>query len=514
MATGDITITIQDGGANTAITVPSANVRVEIGCLLTGISQTAVVNQIISATNPSTIANAFIAGKLCEAAGLVCASGGVVLAIGIPVVTHGTATAVVPTVTNGSAVVLTVDLDATNGAFDDYNVMLKCVTTGTIATSNVQFQISLDAGRTFGPVITLITPAATYTIPNTGITIDFTSAAMNAGDYWRFSTTAPLGDLTGITAAIAALKNSTYALSGWGGMHNVGVCSNSLAGSFQTLLGGSPDGTGGLASGYIYSRIIVDVVDSLNPTAWGGAGQTEAAWMTAIETAFATTNAKRVCAAAGSYNMPSAYANTAAGTPSYRRPLSWALDCREAIIPPQRHAGRVRDGSLGQIVINPSSDPTDGFVYHDERITPGLTTARFAAAKTRVRQQGYFIDQPNLMAPTGSQYTLLPYGNVIDIACSITFQSASEEIDDDLRVNPNGTLLAADRLALQNSINAALQSGMTAQNMISGQTVVVDPNANVEVTSNIPISVSILRNGYVLSETITIGFTDTSAAGG
>lgn len=513
MAGGDVTITINDGGANTAINVPASNVRVKLGCLLTAVGQTAVVNQIIATTNAGALATAFVGGALKEAAGLVVAAGAVVLAIGMPVAADGTATAVVDGAGNTSTSNVTVTLDATNGAWDDFYVLLRIVRGGTVGTAGIQLQISLDAGRTFGPLLALGT-AVTYAIPSTGVTLNFDVGTLVTGDTFRFATTAPMWDASGLNAAIAALQASPYALSGWGGMHAVGVSTSSLAATAQTALGGSPDGTGGLAGDYVWTRMIMDARDAIAPTAWGGAGETEATWLASVTGAFAATSAKRVGVAAGYYNMPSAFPNPAAGTPSYRRPLGWAWDVRQAVIPPQRHAGRVRDGSLGNITINPTTDPTDGFIYHDERITPGFTGARFCAAKTRSRRQGYFIDQPNLMSPTGSTFTLLPFGNVIDVACDITFQSASTEINDDLRLNANGTLYVTDRLALEGQIDSAIQANMTSINMISGQTVTVDPLANVGATSNVPIDVSIQRNGYILSETINIGFAAPSAAGG
>lgn len=508
----DVTITINDGGANTAVNVPASNVRVKIGCLLTGVGQTAVVNQIIATRNPNTLLGAFVGGELAEASALVCLAGGLVLAIGVPVVTLGTATSVVSTVPGGSTSAVTVTLDSTNGAWMASFVRVKITTGGTRGTAGIKFQISLDAGRNFTPDISLGV-ATTYAIPNTGITINFGAGTLVAGDYYSFSTTGPKWNIAGVSAAITALQNSSYALTGWGGMHLVGVAAGTDATSLQGYLGGSPDGAGGLAAGNIYSRIIADARDTIPPTAWGGSGESEATWMTSVQTDFSAVSAKRVCVSAGWYNMPGAFPILST-TFNYRRALGWALDARECAIPAQRHAGRVKDGALGNVVINPTTDPSDGFVYHDERFNPGLTSARFCAAKTRIGKQGFFVDQPNLMAPTGSTFTLLPFGNVIDVACDIAFQTAEEEINDDLRVNQNGTLYVNDALSLQNNILAAINANMTAVSMISGASVVVDQTANVALTGNIPITITITRNGYVLSITINIGFSSPKAAGG
>lgn len=507
---GDVVITIADGGPNTAISLPASSVRVKIGVLLAGAAVAAY--QLVSTRDPVTLQKSFLGGQLMEAAALVTQAGGTVIAMGVPINTPGTATAVVPTVTNGSTTTVTVTLDGTNGAWDQYYAVLKWTKAGTRGTAGVTFQLSLDAGRTFGPNIALGT-AVTYVIPGTGITLNFGAGTMAVGDSYRFSTTAPTWTDASIATALTTLQNSTYALVGWGGIHIVGVSGGSDASTFQGNLGGSPDGTGGLAGGYVYTRAILDTRDLLAPTAWGGSGELESTWMASLQTDFSATSAVRCCASAGYYNMPSAYPNAAGGAPKYRRSLGWALDARECAIPPQRHAGRVKDGPLGAIVVGTSSDPNDGFVYHDERINPGLTGARFCAAKTRVKKQGFFIDQPNLLAPTGSVFTLLPYGNVMDIACDVVFEVGENEIDDDLRDNANGTLYVSDALELQNLFIQGLKDNMTSQGMISDQNAVVDQTANVGANGKVPVKVSVTRNGYVLEMDINIGFTSPDAAG-
>ena len=54
---------------------------------------------------------------------------------------------------------------STVGAFDDYFVVFKTIVGGTRGVAGVLFQVSLDAGRNFGPQIPLGT-AVTYAIPN------------------------------------------------------------------------------------------------------------------------------------------------------------------------------------------------------------------------------------------------------------------------------------------------------------------------------------------------------------
>lgn len=506
---GEVQITVLDGGAS--IVVPQNNVQFVIGFASLG---TATAGQIIATTQPASLQTALGYGALPEASALSVLAGGVVLAIPLAKTATGTAEAVTAGSGNTGTSVVTVTLDATNGAYDDYYVFVKIVTGGTRGTSGWTFQLSLDAGRNFGPVI-LPGTATTYAIPNTGITLAFGVGTFVATDTFKFGTTGPSISTANIQTALNTFQASQYAINGIGSIHIVGS-TLATVGTQQGMSGANATTIDGfmttLANGYVFSRAIISARDSIQPTAYGGAGETDATWTAAIALDYSAVSAKRICACAGYYNMPSAFPNSAAGTPRYRRPLAWALAARQVAIPPQRHAGRVRDGALTQIAVDPSNDPKDGFNYHDERTAPGLDAARFTSATTRFGNPGYFIKNPNLMSPSGSDFTILPRGIVMDVACDIVHESGEEEINDDVRLNPSGTLYINDALTIQNSIQAALDDNMLATSEISGSTVVVDQTANVGATSKVPINIVIRGRGYILEEDITIGFQNGNAA--
>jgi hypothetical protein len=446
MSIPTVTIQVADNGANAAANLPQSTVQVHIGTAIGGTD-----NVPVATSNPATLVSAFTAGPLVESGGLVASQGGVVIAVKIPIVTTGTASSVVPTVTGGSSTTVTVSLDGTYGAYDDYYVMMKCVTGGTVGTAGIQVQFSLDAGRNFGPIIALGT-ATSYAIANTGVTVNFAAGTMVAGDYWRFSTTAPAGNSAGVQAALAALAASQYGVIGWGSMHITAVVSAADVASIQTYLESLT------TSKYIFTRAITTARDAAKPVAWGGSGETESAWISSLSTAFGSTSAKRVCVGAGYYNTPSPYPNATAGAPSYRRPLSWSDAVRRVAVPAQRKGGRVKDGALSTIVVDPANDSLDGFIYHDERINPGLDAARFLSAMTWPKFPGFFVCHENLMAPVGSQFTELVYGNVIDVACQIGYFEGAKLVSDDLRLQKSGALYPADALKIQSSINSALRA--------------------------------------------------------
>lgn len=498
MTIPSVNIIVADNGPNASISLPQEAVQVVIACSVGG---TPLIP--FATTLADRLKSEFVGGPLVQAGGLVCSSGGTVIALPLPIANPGTKSAVEFTGTGASVITATID-DADIGAWDDMFIRFRVVTGGTIGTAGIQFRLSLDAGRNEGPLLNLGT-ALTYAIPETGITLNFAAGDLDAGDIAQLSTVAPSWDSGDVTDALNALAASPFAQEGWGSMHLVGVSSSGNVSTFDTAVDGMRDSE-------IFTRIITSARDALVPTAWGGSGETEAAWMTSIETAFSATNAKRTVVCAGYYNMPSAYRNLAAGTPAYRRSCAWAAAVRRTGIPPQRTTWRVRDGSLRNIAVDPSVDPFDGFVYHDERTTPGLDAARFLSLRTWPKKQGYFVCKDNLMSEAGSQYTILPIGNVIDLACTIGYATAVDEIGDDLRIKPNGRLFPADALSIQNKVQGAEDTGLTNNGYVSSILVALDQSTNVQSTGNIPIAITVTPKGYVQSITETIGVSIPNAA--
>jgi Protein of unknown function (DUF2586)/Ubiquitin-activating enzyme E1 FCCH domain len=583
MPTGNVVLAVVDNGGS-AVTVPSSSVQVKIGPSTNG-----VVNQIVATRSLKTLSDTFGSGPLMEAAGLAVLKGITCICVRIPTVTpgavrgasvktitaasdanplvvtavgHGFQTGDVVTIAgvggnvlaNGTheitkltADTFSIPVDASLGSaytsggtatfagvvaalagtsaptisgtpVDDFYVQIDIVTGGTIGTAGIVFTVSLDAGRVKGPQLNL-GAANSYVIPGTGLTVNFSAGTLVAGDQIRFSTTGPKGDTAGVVAALNAIAASQYAVIGWGGgTHIIGPWASADAQTFQSTLET-------LALGHIYTRAIIDARDAAPPTAWGGTGETEAAWMTAIETDFGSADAKRVCCAAGCWNMPTAFANQAAGLPRYRRPVGWALAVRQGTIPPQRHAGRVRDGGLEQIVVDAANDPNDGFVYHDERNNPGLDNflggaGRFATTVTRPGKPGVYISNPLTLAAVGSDYQLLPRGMVMDLACDIVQQTEVNNINDDVRVNLGkgptdpiyGTIFETDARVIERTAAGALRDQMVATAMISGMTVHIDRTTNILTTSKIKNTIQITGRGFILEEDVFIGYANANAA--
>ena len=506
-----VTITVADNGSSAALTVPQQNVQLVIAPAIGG-----TPNQAYATSSPTALQTQFIGSTMVEAAGLVCQAGNVAVCVTCPIATKGTATAVQATVPGGSTSTITVSVDATYGPWDKYYVWIKCLTGGTIGTTGIIIQTSLDAGRNWGAPITLGTANSLYlgngtlttqVIGGTGVQLNFGAGTLVANDFWKFSTGGPSANAAGIVAALAAFAASQYGVAGVGSIHIVDDVNH--GGSADTDTVSIQNQLQSMTALYEFQRAIVHVRDAATPVAWGGSGETEAAWIAAVALAESGITAPRVAVDGGDYNTPSPFNNPAGGLPAYRRSLAWSHAVRRTQIPLQRRAGRVKDGPLGNILVNPATDPSDGFIYHDERTTPGLNAARIGSAMTWPKKgAGFFMCQEPLLSGNGSQFTELVIGNVLDAACDISYAQGVEEVSDDLVTQANGTLDPTAVQTIQGGLQGALASGMIQTPLVSNVTATVSPTQNVLATSTIPITVVVQPKAYVnsISETISLSY--------
>ena len=206
-------------------------------------------------------------------------------------------------------------------------------------------------------------------------------------------------------------------------------------------------------------------------------------------------------------DLTNPYANAAAGAASYRRPLAWAHAVRRTQIPMQRRAGRVKDGPYSTIAVDPTNDSGDGFIYHDERVNPGLNAARIGSAMTWPKKgAGFFQCQEPLLSAPGSQFVELAIGNVLDVACDIGYAAGVEEVSSKLKVQSNGTLDPIDLNIAQGNIQTALNEGMVQTPLVSAVSATISPTANVAATGTIPITIVVTPDPFANSivETISL----------
>jgi hypothetical protein len=497
---GYATITLVDNGG-AAIVVPNQNVQFVVGT-----SSQGTIGQIVATKSITTLNNTFGWGPLVEAAALATQSGGTVLACRATSATAGVNTAVTHTGTGLS--VMTV----TGALFDTYFVealVMQNATIGTVSPAPL-IQISLDAGRSFSPSINLGV-ALTYLIPGTGMTLNFTTATIVAGDTYTFSTTEPLWNTAGITVAFAALAASPYAQQGFGSVHIPGVSSISAAGTNatdMTTVGGLLEAWA-LQTAPLYSQAIMSFRDANVPTAWGGSGETDVTWSGLVATAAGGVAQKTISGCAAYYNMPSALVNPMGVVPQFRRSISYAVAARTVTsgFTANRSWGRVKFGPMPYILVNPLTMGTDGFVYHDESVNPGLNAARCVSMTSRGYLQGRYVLQANNLATTGAQINSWPLMSVASVARTILIQVGQQSVNDDVRLLKTGLMDPRDVATIQKGLQSAIDSNMTAQQLISSAQVVVDGTQNlISNGGQVPVTCTLVQRQTILQVNITLQY--------
>lgn len=333
--------------------------------------------------------------------------------------------------------VVTAD-DTTTAPYDDYEVVFLVVLGGTIGTGPITFRYSLDGGRTMSPLISLGT-ANTYTIPNSGVTLDFAAGTLVAGDRATFRTSAPKWTTTEVGAAIDALKNS---LVHWEIVHVVG----DLAGAD------------------------FDVIDPKFPAmrlagkfkAWVGnfrmpnLAESEATYLAAFGTAF---NSKasvygEICAGA-------AWIISSVSGRQYRRPVSFAVAALEAA---SSHETNIADVNLGSLPGVSLYDDAGINVHHDESLNPGLDDLRATVLRTHEGLQGVYVNRPRILSAEGSDFQLMPHRRVINLAEAALRAYFIRRLNKEIRVSrATGFILEEEAQAIETRARAVLRAALLAK---------------------------------------------------
>lgn len=404
---------------------------------------------------------------------------------------NGSNTAVTATIPGGSTSVVTV----TGTPLDTFYGQVTVPNGGTIGTNGIQIAWSVDGGRTTN--LANLGTATTFVMPNTGLTLNFAAGTLVAGDSWTWVSTEPQWNGPGVASAIQSLYSLPFGqqfldiiVVGGGGDSTVGGVGVSAA-DVVTL---DAQATA-LFNKRRYTRILCNARDAL----WGGSStETEATWMSSIISEHANDSSLRVGVTAGAYNCVSPIDQF-----QYRRPLLFFAAARDADVAIQVDLGRVRDGALSNMVV-----PTrpDGWLYHDENLTPGLDAARFMSATTYVGRPGFYIVNPNLMAPPGSDFNWLQHGHVIDAACAIAYQFFVTQLSNSIRVDSTGAPLAADVQDLILRCKAQIDTQLTNASAISSCTVTIPPGQNLLTTSTLNVNIAIVPVGYLKTISVTIQY--------
>lgn len=376
---------------------------------------------------------------------------------------------------------LTVDNDGP-APLDDFECVLEVLRGGTIDTAGITFRWSVDGGRTFSGETALGTEA-TFAFPTTGgVTLEFGAGTLVAGDRASFRTVAPQWNTTELQAALTALFRTRVR---WEICEVVGPIEAAAVGVIDPFF------VAGHASGKDRSW----VAHARIPTP----GETEAAYRTALETAFSSASSIHGGVCAGACRLASAVSGRI-----YRRPTSFPVAAREQSVSEEVHTARISDGALPGVSLY---DNAGNAIEHDETLNPGLDDARFTVLRSWEDYPGAYINRHRLLAPAGSDFELHTRRRVINIAHGVCRSYLTRRLAEDLLLNEDtNTLLESEAREIESGLTAALRAALLAKPKASAVDVSISRTDNVLSTRRIGGVARIVPLGYAESIEIDLGF--------
>ena len=477
--------------------------------------------QLLQTTDPNAFPKQNGYGPGVEFSGFVTNSTGNEVAFVAVPLTGGANTAVAPNTPGGSTAAVTVS----GTPSDTYYAKVTAIVGGTEGVAGIQLGISLDAGRTTAftvnlPTSGLITTGTTFTT-QTGLTITVGAGTIVPGDSWSWVSTEGVWTDAAINSAINAMLPipSLTPVD----IFVIGGSAARTTGNGYTTPGAGYPGTVGVQpgdatafDGYMATlfnkRRYLGLVCAAGDAQWGGAStESEAVWMTSLETNFApfvsgsVGRPAQVGITAGHYNVISPYSQS-----QFRRPNLWLAAARDSANAIQVKWGRGSDGALANV---PNSPPpvADGFIYHDESVSPGLDAARFITLMTRTPKPGWYFANDNLFCTPGSDFEWFVHLHVIMAMCLVGIDFFIDELEDAVRVNAQGTILPIDANDIQTRADQALANALVNSGAMSSAECIVSLTDNILQTATLSVTFSGQPLGYIDTVDLTITFTNVAA---
>ncbi|WP_437279345.1 DUF2586 family protein [Sorangium sp. So ce375] len=387
-------------------------------------------------TQTQALVDTYVSGPLVEACAYAIERFGLTV---LPVLTDSSVAGGYGTLTDGITGTSEPTLDATAEPIDEYEVVIRFKSGGTIGTTGITYWRSYDGGRTglksTDPVYALGT-ATKLTVPGGGA-IDFGAGTIIANDQLSYPTTAPGFSAAELGAALTSLRLTQ---ARWTSLLVYGDLD---ATKLSTL-------DAGLEAMHTAGRERRAVAHARKPTP----GESEATYLSAMITAFGASASRRVALCAGGAKIDSSISRR-----RYRRSPALAVGALAAAVSEEIDLAELAYGPLPGVAIADGNGNPD---EHDERINPGLDDQRFLSLRSWEGRAGVWVNNPRLFAPVGSDFLYLQYGRIVDVACTVARTELEPILNRGVlvRTDGSGRIDPALALAIEGQINARLGSAL------------------------------------------------------
>jgi hypothetical protein len=218
----------------------------------------------------------------------------------------------------------------------------------------------------------------------------------------------------------------------------------------------------------------------------------EAAWVTALQSAYSSTSSDRVMVCAGFGEV------TLTDGKVQRRPIGWGVSAIQA--------RKTISDDTGQVI---DAGPLPSFITisHDEAAVPGLDDSRFCTSRYWDKIAGCYVNQGRTLAIAGSDYDLIQYREVMDAACEALDTAMVIEVNRKIKVDSaTGYILETEARALENKFLSALKSAIVAPGHASSVTCSIRRADNILSTRQINVDLEVIGVAYAKTIAATIGY--------
>jgi hypothetical protein len=333
-------------------------------------------------------------------------------------------------------------VSATGGtnADDDVEALFKVVNGGTIGVAGITYQWSLDGGRTMSPVTSLGT-ANTFVFPNSGgLGFSFAAGTLLAGDTATQRASGASFNASELGVALEALRVSTFE---WDVCVIVGDVDAAAFDVIALARAANPEKT--------------FVCHTRKPTA----GETEAAYKTALDGIFGSKADTGIVLCAGACEATSAISFR-----SYLRPFLFGAAARLASVSEEIDIADPKLAPLPGISIR---DTNGNPKHHDESVNPGLDDSRFTVARTWDGKQGVYVNNCRIFSATGSDFEFAQHRRVMNLARRTLRLYFIDRLSSPILVKASdGTILESEALAIESGADAVMRAVLRTKPKCSG----------------------------------------------
>jgi len=415
----------------------------------------------------------FIDGELVEAAAsYIYTTGRPVLVVRAAATTAATIGTIQLKMT-GTSVVTAAVAPVTKPA-DNYELLVRFPTGGTVGTAGPVYEASFDGGRNWEPAVALGT-ANSITLG--GVVFSLGVGTIVAGDMFGVTTHAPTWNGTDLAAALTGLGQSAIQ---WEQLSLVGVLTAALAGQVDTWCVGLRN------SQHKYRSWIGGARLPLRDTA---TPETEAAYATAMGAEWAGFATTRGTVSAGACRLVSGVSGR-----QYRRSAGWPIVNIQGDVSEEVNTADINLGALPGVSIRDANGNVD---EHDETINPGLDDLGLAVLRTWDGYGGTYINRPLIKSAPGSDFTIIPYRRVMNLTEVIAYQYFVRRLNRPIRVDAaTGYILETDALEIEAGANAVLRAGLRAKPKVSAVTFTLSRTDNILSTKTLTGSIRLTPLAY------------------